>query len=111
MYHVRDTKAIVFRSPYIARIIQDRRRDEQGRTNSRKEVLEGIYLSIMIYLSTSYIRGIPVSMEEAAIIDGAHYLPVFWNVICPMGTPWWRQCLSFASCVESNWPRDLRLGL
>ncbi len=47
----------------------------------------GFGLPFMVYLATSYIRGIPDSMEEAAIIDGAGYLQVFWTVIRPMSAP------------------------
>jgi raffinose/stachyose/melibiose transport system permease protein len=47
----------------------------------------GFGLPFMVYLATSYIRGIPDSMEEAAIIDGSSYLQVFWTIIRPMSGP------------------------
>ena len=44
-------------------------------------------LPFMVYLSTSFIRGIPDSLEEVARIDGASYLKIFWHVIRPMSAP------------------------
>ncbi len=61
----------------------------------------GFGLPFMVYLATSYVRGIPDSMEEAAIIDGASYLQVFWNVIRPMSAPVMATMLIFA--FLSNW--------
>jgi raffinose/stachyose/melibiose transport system permease protein len=47
----------------------------------------GFGLPFMIYLATSFIRGIPDSLEEVARIDGAGYLKIFWHVIRPIATP------------------------
>lgn len=47
----------------------------------------GFGLPFMVYLATSFIRGIPDSLEEAALIDGAGYLTIFWHVICPVSLP------------------------
>lgn len=47
----------------------------------------GFGLPFMIYLSTSFIRGIPDSLEEVARIDGASYLKIFWHVIRPISAP------------------------
>ncbi len=47
----------------------------------------GFGLPFLIYLSTSYIRGIPGALEESARIDGATYLQIFWHVIRPISTP------------------------
>ncbi|MCD6123396.1 MAG: carbohydrate ABC transporter permease [Spirochaetales bacterium] len=44
-------------------------------------------LPFLIYLATSYIKGIPDSLEEAAIIDGASYLSFFWNILIPIVSP------------------------
>jgi raffinose/stachyose/melibiose transport system permease protein len=61
----------------------------------------GFGLPFMIYLATSYIRGIPGSMEEAAIIDGASYLQVFWMVIRPLAAPVVATMLIFS--FLNNW--------
>lgn len=47
----------------------------------------GFGLPFMIYLATSYIRGIPDSLEEVARIDGAGYLRIFWHIIRPISAP------------------------
>ncbi len=44
-------------------------------------------LPMLIYLATAYIKGIPDSLEEAAVIDGAGYLTIFRTVIVPMAAP------------------------
>tara|TARA_B100000614_G_scaffold21435_1_gene17086 strand:- start:354 stop:1202 length:849 start_codon:yes stop_codon:yes gene_type:complete len=44
-------------------------------------------LPFMVYLATSFIRGIPDSLEEVARIDGAGYLKIFWHVIRPISAP------------------------
>ena len=61
----------------------------------------GFGLPFMIYLATSDIRGIPDSMEEAAIIDGASYLKVFWMTMRPLSAPVVATMLIFA--FLSNW--------
>lgn len=47
----------------------------------------GFGLPFMIYLATSYIKGIPDALEESARIDGATYLQTFWHVIRPIAAP------------------------
>jgi len=44
-------------------------------------------LPFMVYMATSYIKGIPDSLQEAARIDGASYLSIFRAIIVPMATP------------------------
>lgn len=61
-----------------------------GLVNTRLGVIipyVGFGLPFLIYLSTSYIRGIPGALEESARIDGATYLQIFWHVIRPISTP------------------------
>ncbi len=47
----------------------------------------GFGLPFMVYLATSFIRGVPDSLEEVARIDGAGYLSIFWHVIRPISAP------------------------
>ncbi len=47
----------------------------------------GFGLPFLIYLATSYIKGIPGALEESARIDGATYLQIFWHVIRPIAAP------------------------
>ncbi|MBF9017878.1 MULTISPECIES: carbohydrate ABC transporter permease [unclassified Oceanispirochaeta] len=44
-------------------------------------------LPMAILLASSYIKGIPDSLIEAAIIDGANYLQIFWRIILVLSTP------------------------
>lgn len=44
-------------------------------------------LPMAVLLSTSYIRGIPDSLIEAAIIDGATYLQIFYKIIIIICSP------------------------
>lgn len=43
----------------------------------------GIKAGIFIYLFRQFFRGIPVELEEAAIIDGANPIQVFFRVMLP----------------------------
>lgn len=44
-------------------------------------------LPFLVYLATSYIRGIPDELEQAAIVDGAGYLQIFRRIIAPVAKP------------------------
>ena len=44
-------------------------------------------LPFAVYLATTYIRNIPDSLEQAALIDGATYLQIFFRIIAPITRP------------------------
>ncbi len=44
-------------------------------------------LPFLIYLATSYIKGIPLALVEAATIDGAGHIKIFHSIILPMSKP------------------------
>lgn len=50
-------------------------------------VYVGIYLSIVIFFITGFVRTIPVSLEESARIDGARPMGVFFRIIFPLLKP------------------------
>ncbi|MFI0448317.1 carbohydrate ABC transporter permease [Actinomadura sp. 6N118] len=50
-------------------------------------VYMGIYMSTVIFFVTGFVRTIPASLEEAAQIDGAGPIMVFWRVVLPMLRP------------------------
>jgi raffinose/stachyose/melibiose transport system permease protein len=50
-------------------------------------VYMGIYMSTVIFFVTGFVRTIPVSLEEAAQIDGASPFMVFRRVVLPMLRP------------------------
>lgn len=44
-------------------------------------------LPMAVLIASSYIRGIPNALIEAAIIDGATYQQIFWKIIIIVSTP------------------------
>jgi raffinose/stachyose/melibiose transport system permease protein len=44
-------------------------------------------LPFLVYLATSYIKGIPNELEQAAVVDGATYLQIFSRIIAPVAKP------------------------
>ena len=44
-------------------------------------------LPMLVYLATTFIKGIPDAMIEAGIIDGASYVNVFRHIVLPVATP------------------------
>ncbi|MBM3524562.1 MAG: carbohydrate ABC transporter permease, partial [Alphaproteobacteria bacterium] len=47
----------------------------------------GLLAPLTIFLYTTFIRALPREYEEAALIDGATPLRVFWNVVLPLVRP------------------------
>ena len=50
-------------------------------------VYMGMYLGVVIFFITGFVRTIPIELEEAARIDGARPITVFFRVILPLLTP------------------------
>ncbi|MEU0880982.1 carbohydrate ABC transporter permease [Lentzea sp. NPDC005914] len=50
-------------------------------------VYTGIYLSTVIFFVTGFVRTIPPALEEAAQIDGAGPVMVFWRIVLPLLRP------------------------
>lgn len=50
-------------------------------------VYMGMYLSTVIFFVTGFIRTIPAELEEAARVDGASPVRVFFRIILPLLTP------------------------
>jgi raffinose/stachyose/melibiose transport system permease protein len=46
-----------------------------------------MYLSTSIFFMTGFIRALPEELEEAARMDGAGPLRVFWQIILPLLRP------------------------
>ena len=53
----------------------------------------GFQLSYNVFVVCSFIKTVPVSMEEAAKIDGAGVLATFWRIVMPLLTPIMVTCL------------------
>lgn len=47
----------------------------------------GFGLSLSVFLYHGFIKGVPISLEEAAMIDGANKLQVFWKIVFPTLKP------------------------
>ena len=58
-------------------------------------------LPFLVFLGHSYIRGIPDSLQEAALMDGASYLTIFRTIIIPVCAPVTATMLIFS--FLSNW--------
>lgn len=50
-------------------------------------VYVGVYMSTVIFFVTGFIRTIPLSLEEAARIDGAKPMRIFFTIILPLLGP------------------------
>jgi len=44
-------------------------------------------LPLTIFILSSFMKSLPKAVEEAAIVDGAGYLRIFWSIILPMTRP------------------------
>ena len=51
------------------------------------EVYVAITLPFSIYLLAGYLRAIPRSLDEAAVIDGATRLQIIWRIVFPIMLP------------------------
>lgn len=50
-------------------------------------VLAALQLPLAVFLFTQFMRGLPVSMEEAAAIDGAGIFTIFFRIVLPSLKP------------------------
>jgi len=58
-------------------------------------------LPFQLFLATSYLKSIPDSLEEAALIDGTGYMGIFWRIVLPMSAPVMATMLIY--CFLGNW--------
>jgi ABC-type glycerol-3-phosphate transport system permease component len=50
-------------------------------------VIPGIADGLVLFLLTQFFRDIPVSLIEAALVDGARWLTIFFKIIIPSSAP------------------------
>jgi multiple sugar transport system permease protein len=50
-------------------------------------VLPGLAMPFGVFLMTQYFRAIPRELDEAALLDGASRLRIFWRVLLPLTLP------------------------
>jgi len=44
-------------------------------------------LPFTVWVLTSFFRGLPREIEQAAIVDGASYFQIFWRILLPLTAP------------------------
>jgi raffinose/stachyose/melibiose transport system permease protein len=47
----------------------------------------GYYVPFGVFVFSGFIRGVPVELEEAARVDGASRMQVFWRIVFPLLRP------------------------
>ena len=50
-------------------------------------ILPGLISSFGVFFMTQYFRAIPLELDEAAMLDGASRLKIFWKVLMPLTVP------------------------
>ena len=50
-------------------------------------ILPGLVAPFGVFFMTTYMRGIPKELDEAALLDGASRWTIFWKVIVPLTIP------------------------
>ena len=50
-------------------------------------IIPGVASPLAVFLLTQFFKGIPIELEEAALIDGATRLQVYWQIILPLSIP------------------------
>jgi len=50
-------------------------------------ILPGLVTPFGVFFMTQYFRAIPKDYDEAALLDGASRLSIFWNVLLPLTVP------------------------
>jgi len=50
-------------------------------------ILPGLIPPFGVFFMTTYMRGIPVELDEAAMLDGASRWTIFWKIILPLTIP------------------------
>ena len=50
-------------------------------------VLPGLVAPFGVFFMTTYMRGIPAELDEAAMLDGASRWTIFWKIIVPLTLP------------------------
>jgi multiple sugar transport system permease protein len=50
-------------------------------------ILPGLIAPFGVFFMTTYMRGIPLELDEAAMLDGASRWTIFWKIILPLTIP------------------------
>jgi multiple sugar transport system permease protein len=50
-------------------------------------VVPGLSMPLGVFLMTQYFRAVPKELDEAALLDGASRLRIFWRIMLPLSIP------------------------
>lgn len=50
-------------------------------------IIPGVASSFGVFLLTQFFKGVPVELEEAALLDGAGHFGVYWRIMLPLSLP------------------------
>ena len=65
-------------------------------------ILPGLIAPFGVFFMTTYMRGIPRELDEAAMLDGASRWTIFWKVILPLTSPRSRRSRSSPSSAPGT---------
>lgn len=65
-------------------------------------IIPGIVDAYYVVLIKTYVEGLPSSVEESAMLDGAGVFSIFWNIILPMSVPIIATIAIYASVGQWN---------
>ena len=67
-------------------------------------ILPGTIIPFFVILVKTFIEGLPDSLQESAVLDGAGYTRIFFNIILPVSLPVIASISIFAAVGQwSNW--------
>lgn len=78
---------ILVPAPVITSVYLDAVLGLQGTRLSLMALYSGVYLSLAIFLITGFVRSVPRELEEAAQLEGAGRLRVFFTIVFPLLGP------------------------
>ena len=65
-------------------------------------IIPGMANALYVIVIRTYIKGIPDSIEEAAQLEGAGYIKIFWSIICPLCKPVYAAIALFTAVSQWN---------
>ena len=65
-------------------------------------VIPGMISAFNMLVMRTYMQGIPDSLEESAMLDGAGYFTIFWKIISPLCLPVYATVTLFVAVYQWN---------
>ena len=79
--------SIILPTAIVPTVVMVTRAGLTGSTLGYMLVLLGTRLGVIIFLTTGYVRSLPIDYEEAAQIDGAGHWQIYWHIVLPLLRP------------------------